>query len=305
MKLRMISLFLLAIIVLISCDKQAKEQVKSNSKEITTILVPKTPSGIPYYLAAKNSAKFDVEFFMNHSSANARFLRNDVSLMLMGVSVANSFAKQNVDFQVVNSTVDNLTYMVSKDLIVDLQDIKGKTLIFPFKDAPMEQLFTAIAKKKDLRLNRDYKVKYLPISSSMHLIQQKSDYIIFLPEPFLTKAIYTFKAKFITSLDELYKKEFANNHASQVVLMGRNVSKDILNELNDLVSVYCDSLVSNPDLMMSRIEDYPNYENYHKKSLERTTYHFQSGKTLKKSINNLYKNIKKDLYFEKNILEFD
>jgi hypothetical protein len=297
-KILKILLITLTIILIVACGK------KTNENTITKVLVPKTPSGIPVYLAVKDNPQYEVEFFLNHSQANAKFLRGDAQLLLTGVSVANSFAKQDLDFDVVCSVVDNLTFLVGNRAITDIELIKGETIIFPFADSPMEQLFTAIAKSYKLEAGKDYQVKYLPVTSSVELLKQGSDELVFLPEPFVTVATTKLGLKLGLSLNNYYQHVFKDAHASQVLLLSRDISKDKTSALSKEIESNILKLQQG-QLDLDVLTSYPNIMKFSLDTFRRTSYHYSQNKELQSNLDILHKNISKENNLAKHILELD
>lgn len=304
------SLLIIAIILLVfisGCKKEAKEQeLSGNESRVINVLLPQTPSSLPLYLALKDNPGFTLDFFLNHSQANAKFLRGDANLLLTGVSVANNFSSQGVEFDLISSQVDNLTHLVSNQEIGELSDIKGKTIVFPFADSPMELLFFAIAEKNNLVKDKDFTIKYLPFDTSMQLLRQGSDFLVWLPEPFASIAENKFKLKVSLSLDQLYQENFADNSAVQVLLISKDLDVKNIAIINYLTKLYADSLTTSPEKMLPQIaDDYPNSSDYTIQTLTRTSYNYQDGAKLKSSIEELYKLIKKENYLAKRVLELN
>lgn len=303
-------IFILLIILLITvtgCNKKSQQEELVNQKlKKVGVLLPQTPSSLPLYLALKDNPLFSLDFFLNHSQANAKFLRGDAKLLLTGISVANNFSNQGVEFDLISSQVDNLTHLVSSQEITSLEDIKGQTIVFPFADSPMELLFTVITEKNNLFKDTDYTVRYLPFNTSLQLLQTDSDLLVWLPEPFASIAENEFGLKVSLSLDQLYQDNFTDNSAVQVVLISKDLDIRTMASINYLTKLYIDSLNTNPDKMLLRLAtDYPNSSNYTTTTIQRTSYNFQEGKGLKLAIENLYNLIKKENNLAKRILEFN
>ncbi len=291
-------LILLIVLICLGCAK------KEESSGVKKILIPKTPSGIATYLAVKDNPAYQVEFYLNHSKANAKFLSNKADYLVTGVSVANNFAKQATDFKLVCSLVDNLTYLVSNHEIDSIEDIAGKTIYFPFKNAPMEVMFTAIANKHNLQASRDYNVKYLAIQSSVQLLKQGNQGIVFLPEPFATIATKANDLNINLSLDELYRSAFPDNHACQVVLLTHDKDMKKVKELTANIEAKTKAIINN-QINMQDLNEYPNFEKFSAQTIQRTIYHFSSGNYLNSNLDTMFKNIAKDNKLADYILELD
>lgn len=307
MKKSLFSLLIALIIVISACNNETqKEEMSSDSKNQINVLLPQTPSSLPLYLALKDNPLFSLDFFLNHSQANAKFLRGDAKLLLTGTSVANNFSNQGVEFDLISSQVDNLTHLASNQVIKSLADIKGQTIVFPFANSPMELLFYALAEKNNLFKDKDYSIRYMPFDTSLQLLQQESDLLVWLPEPFASIAENKFNLNISLSLDQLYQANFPGNKAAQVVLISKDLDLKNIASISYLTKLYIDSLRTNPERMLLQIgEDYPNSSNYTSTTIKRTSYNYQDGESLKLAIENLYNLIKKENYLAKRILELN
>ncbi len=299
-------IIIVSVILLVACTKEKSEDIKTAEINKVTVLLPQTPSSLPLYFALKDTPLFEVELFLNHSQANAKFLRGDAKLLLTGISVANSFSKQGVDFDLLSSQVDNLTHLVSNDQISTLTDIKDKTIVFPFADSPMEILFTKIAEKKQLIKDHDYQVQYMPFSTSLQLLQQGSDILVWLPEPFASLAESKFNLKINLSLDKLFRDNLADLNACQVVLLARDLDLRSMGAINYLAEVYIDSLKSQAEKFIARLpQDFPNRQAYNLNTIRRTSYNFNQGEDLATAIDSLYKLLDKENHLAERILELN
>ena len=291
-------LMMLTLILLVSCATEKRENYK--------VLVPKTPSGIPVYLALKDKDNFEVEFFLNHSKANAKFLRGDVDMLLTGVTIANSFAKQDVEFDIMCSVVDNLTYIVGNEQINRVEDLRGKTLVFPFADSPMESMFIVCAETLGLKKDIDFKVKYMQFNLSIEKLKTGAELLVFLPEPFVSIATDKFDLKLGLGLEDIYQSCFPNSNSAQVILLSKGLDSTVLNEINSDIDKTIKYINGNGGKVIETIKgEYPNSEKFTLKTLERTKYNFLSGTELKKAINSFYKNIGKESQIEEHILELN
>ncbi len=306
MKNILLVIALLLMLLIGGCNKD--NQIKQESQELTkiTVLLPQTPSSLPLYFALKDNPMFNIELFLNHSQANAKFLRGDAKLLLTGLSVANSFSKQGLDFDLLNAQVDNLTHLVANQYIEKIEDIKGKTLVFPFADSPMEILFTKIASLNNLTKDIDYKLQYMPFSTSLQLLQETSDLLVWLPEPFASLAENKFKQKVSLSLDQLFKEHIKGISASQVVLLARDLDLRSIGAIHYLSKVYIDSLKNHPQVFLDRLDqDFPNRNAYNLQTIQRTAYNFLDGQDLSTSLDSLFKILNKENHLAERILELN
>jgi len=307
MKRSLYIILIALVIVLVGCNKESQNnEINSVNIEKINVLLPQTPSSLPLYLALKDNPIFTLDFFLNHSQANAKFLRGDAQLLLTGISIANNFSSQGVDFDLISSQVDNLTHLVSNQEINSLSEIKGQTMVFPFADSPMELIFTAIAEKNNLFKDIDYTIRYLPFNTSLQLLQQDSELLVWLPEPFVSIAENKFNLQVSLSLNQLYYDNFTNNSAVQVVLLSKDLDIKNVASINYLTKLYIDSLNTNPEKMLLHLSaDYPNSSSYTTTTIKRTSYSYKDGNDLKNAIANLYTLIKKENYLATRILELN
>lgn len=299
---------LLLAISLFICGCMKKKEAANNQVEEKRIrvLLPQTPSSLPLYFALKDNTMFEIEFYLNHSLANAKFIRGDAELLLTGLTVANSFSKEGLDFHLLSSQVDNLTHLVANDSLVSIEEIKGRTLIFPFADSPMEIVFTKIAEKHDLIQGKDYLVQYYPFTTSLQLLQEGSDFLVWLPEPFVTIAESKFKKKVSLSLNQLFTENITQINACQVLLLARNLDLRSEGVVNYLSKIYVDSLTWQAEKFINRLpENFPNRDAYHLQTIKRSSYNFLAGKELESSLDSLFKILKKDNYLAERILELN
>lgn len=286
--------------------KEESQSSASESGNIINVLLPQTPSSLPVYLALRDNPQFAIDFFINHSQANAKFLRGDAQLLLTGISVANSFSNQGLDFDLMSSQVNNLTHLISTKEIKNLSEIKNQTIVFPFADSPMELLFTAIAEKNNLEKGQDYSVQYKSFDTSLQLLQQGSNLLVWVPEPFASLAESKFQLKIGLSLDQLFKDNLGDFNASQVVLLSKDLDIKDVAGINYLTKVYIDSLRSDPGKFLSYLpQDFPNRQAYTQETITRTSYFYLDGKNLSKSITNLYTLINRKNYLAERILDLN
>ncbi len=299
-------LALIMIILLTACGKDIEKEGQQTKQSKINVLLPQTPSSLPLYFALKDNPIFQVELFLNHSQANAKFLNGQAKLLLTGISVANSFSQQGVDFDILNSQVDNLTHLVGHDLITNFSQIKGRKIIFPFADSPMEVLFTEIAKQHNLVKNQDYTIEYMPFTTSLQVLQQGQDLLVWLPEPFVSLAEDKFNLKVGLSLDKEFRSQLADINACQVLLLARDLDLRTQGAIHYLSKVYIDSLKKQPEKFINRLpQDFPNRQAYNLRTLKRTSYNFTHGADLKSTTDSLFKLLNKENNLAERILELN
>ena len=105
------------------------------------IYTPPTPSSIPLILAARNLENTKVTIFANHSQAHTLFLRDDVPILVTGLSVGIDFFRQGIPVQIVNSYISGLTYLVTRGKPVQtFRELQGQELYLPFEGSPIEEI---------------------------------------------------------------------------------------------------------------------------------------------------------------------
>lgn len=151
------------------------------------IYAPASPSSIPVIIAAEEIPGAEVTIFTDHSQANTLFLRDDVDLLVTGLSVGVSFFSQDVPVQMVNSYVAGLTYLVTHgEEVYSFSDLRGKELVVPFEGSPIEEVTRFFVAQEGLVWGENIEPMYLPFPSAMELLKQGEIDAVALPEPFVT-----------------------------------------------------------------------------------------------------------------------
>lgn len=181
-KMFAIGLFVSLVLMLLPVVVLAEARIR--------IYAPPTPSSIPLILAAQNLPDADITIFANHSQAHTLFLRDDVQILVTGLSVGLDFFRQGIPVQIVNSYVSGLTYLVTKDKPVQtFRELQGQELYLPFEGSPIEEITRFFAAREGLDLKKDFKVLYAPFPSVLELLKQGKVAAVALPEPSVTLAI--------------------------------------------------------------------------------------------------------------------
>ncbi len=69
------------------------------AQEVLKINAPPTPSSIPVILAARNMENAEITIFSNHSQAHTLFLRDDIQMLVTGLSVGVNFFKMGFRYR--------------------------------------------------------------------------------------------------------------------------------------------------------------------------------------------------------------
>jgi NitT/TauT family transport system substrate-binding protein len=154
------------------------------------IYAPPTPSSIPFLLAARHLDNMDVTIFANQSQAHTLFLRDDVQILVTGLSVGINFFKEGVPVRIVNSYVSGLTYLVtSAKPVQHFRELQGQELYLPFEGSPIEEVTKFFVKQEGLDLKNDFKVVYSPFPAMLELLKKGQAKAVALPEPSVTIAL--------------------------------------------------------------------------------------------------------------------
>lgn len=163
--------------------------VVSMAQEVLKIYAPPTPSSIPVILAARNMENAEITIFSNHSQAHTLFLRDDIQMLVTGLSVGVNFFQNGVPVQIINSYVSGVTDLITRDTQVQsFKELRGKEIYLPFEGAPIEEITAFFVAQEGLSLKEDFKVIYAPFESSFELLKQGKAQIVPLPQPLATVA---------------------------------------------------------------------------------------------------------------------
>ena len=163
--------------------------VAGMAQEVLKIYAPPTPSSVPVILAVRNMENTEITIFFNHSQAHTLFLRDDIQMLVTGLSVGVNFFQNGVPVQVINSYVSGLTDLITRDKQVQsFKEVQGEEIYLPFEGAPIEEITAFFVAREGLSLKEDFKVVYAPFESSFELLKQGKAGIVPLPQPLATVA---------------------------------------------------------------------------------------------------------------------
>jgi NitT/TauT family transport system substrate-binding protein len=164
------------------------------------LYTPATTTSVPIILAARELTAnpdatagrretFRLTIFSNHSQANTLFLRDDVDILVTGLSVGVGLFKNGAPIQVINCNVSGLTYLVTYGQQVEsMAGLKGQSLYVPFEGSPIEETSRFFAQREGLVWKQDVKPVYAASDSALALLKQGKALAVALPEPFVSLA---------------------------------------------------------------------------------------------------------------------
>lgn len=128
-----------------------------------------------------------VEIIENNSQANTAFLRGDIDILVSGLSVGVDMFRNNAPVQIVNTSVNGMSFLVTNGAKVEsLNDLKGKEIYIPFEGSPIEEAISFLAEQDGLVWGEDIQPVYSPFDASVALIKQRKVGAVVLPEPFVS-----------------------------------------------------------------------------------------------------------------------
>lgn len=163
--------------------------VSAMARDVINIYAPPTPSSIPVILAARNMENTEITIFSNHSQAHTLFLRDDIQMLVTGLSVGVNFFQNEIPVQIINSYVSGLTDLISRDKQAqNFKALRGEEIYLPFEGSPIEEITAFFVAQEGLSLTEDFKVVYTPFASAFELLKQGKAQAVPLPQPLATIA---------------------------------------------------------------------------------------------------------------------
>lgn len=161
---------------------------------------------------------------------------------------ANMFNK-GVDVRMANIVTWGLLYLMSREgKVGSLADLKGKTIVMPYKNDMPDLVFRAMATKVGLKAGRDYKLQYTgtPPQAMKMMIAGKAKMAV-LPEPAATGAMMMGMKNGIQITRALdLQKEWGRTigGGSKIPQAGMMVSGKLLNERPELIKDFNKAMVT-------------------------------------------------------------
>lgn len=274
----------------------------ANAKE--QVYLPTSPASIPLILALEKIPELEARMYINHSQANALFLRGDASLLLTGLAVGRKLYEQGIPLSIVASHVTGLSYIVSAKSVAPLRSFKDllhKKIWLPFPGSPVEEVCRYFAKQEGLKLGKDIEVGYTSFTAMTQLLESgKIEYAV-LPEPFVTVAEQKAAIKVQLSLVELwngYNK--GNSGYPQVALLAQqnwlSENQSLMEKFIVSLSQSIDFVQKHPQQAVDKTKQFFNLpDNVLIKSLFRTDFKMLYGEELNRVLRDYYHRIDQDL----------
>ncbi len=163
--------------------------------------------------------------------------------------VAANLFNKGVDVHMANIVTWGLLYLMSREGKVNsIADLKGKTIVMPYKNDMPDLVFRAMAAKAGLKPGRDFKLQYTgtPPQAMKMLIAGKAKMAV-LPEPAATGAqMMGIKngVKITRALD--LQKEWGRTigGSSKIPQAGMMVSGKLVNERPELITAFNKAMVA-------------------------------------------------------------
>lgn len=218
---RVIFLILLTTLALFSCKKDKKiERVE------LVIAVPKTISSIPLLeLDGKviNGITIKTEFFQDHIVTMAEFVSGKREMIMTGFTQGVATYHGNPNIRHLVTPVWGVSSLISNDANVkSLEDLKGKKVLVPFKNSPLDLQLKAIIKKAGLE--GEIVLDYAPPQQAVGMLVSKKADAVSVPEPLASKLIAGKKGykvfSFAERWGELYDGEMRTPQVSLFVSKG-------------------------------------------------------------------------------------
>lgn len=270
--------------------------------EKIVIAGPGTPSSIPWILAAKKMNNVTVDIIENTSQANTAFLRGDIDVLVSGLSVGVDLYRNEAPVQIVNTSVNGMSFLVTYGEKVDnLRALKGQEIYVPFEGSPIEEAISFLARQEGLVWGEDLKPVYSPFEASIALLKQGKAKAVVLPEPFVS--LIEGQSGLFVSID-LYAVwndvARSNDGYPQVAAFARREwaesHKTELEEFNAALIEAVDYVSNNPNEAVAAVKDsFKQPEPVLLKSVSRMHYLVLSGLEMKQSVSAYYKLIGKPL----------
>ncbi|MBN2546884.1 MAG: ABC transporter substrate-binding protein [Spirochaetes bacterium] len=152
----------------------------------TVIYAPSTPTSLPLLIASEVLSDTEVVLYVNHSQANALFLKGDVQIISTGFSVGKNFFDNKVPVIVINSYVSGLTHLVTYGKhFNNFTELKGSEIYLPFQNSPIEEITKFFILSEGLKWG-DFKPVYSQFQSSVELLKNGKAKVVPLAEPFVS-----------------------------------------------------------------------------------------------------------------------
>jgi NitT/TauT family transport system substrate-binding protein len=263
---------------------------------------PATPSSIPLILAAEKLGNAQVQIIQNNAQANTAFLRNEINILVSGLSVGVDLRKNGAPVQLLSSYVTGLSFLVTYgEKVESLSDLKGQEIYLPFEGSPIEEATMFLAAKEGLVWGVDLKPVYSPFDASVVLLKEGKAKAVVLPEPFVS--LVENEPNLFVSLDYFTAWNAAAETAAGYPQVGAFVNDEWARQNPEQLAAFNDALAEailfiqdDPEEAVARVKDqFKLPESVLLRSIQRTRFSLSTSEQLKAEVNGYYELIGKPL----------
>ena len=276
---------------------------EKKKRETIVIYVPATPASIPVLIAGSQMPNTSCVVFKNHSQAHQLFLNKEVDILFTGLSVGLIFFEKNLQIRILNSYVTGVTHLLTYgNKISNFSQLKGKTIIVPFENSPIDELTRFFIEREGLVYGKDIKVAYALPNGAKALLESGKNQAAPLPEPLVSVLLSKpGPVKYSFSYYDYYNKiaQNAKGYPQVAALLRADFSgekKEYLEKLNYELRAAIQLTRENPDeAVRLTINQFGLSAEIMKKALARSVFHFNSSDSLAREVYEYYRTIGKPL----------
>ena len=178
---------------LYGCSEQNNSISTGNNQTLNRISIGGSPIVITILMAylAKQSQlqeavkEIDFRIWKNHDQLRADAVSGTLQVSATPTSLAANLYQKGVGIKLLNVLVWGILYVFSTNKNVNTwQDLKGKTILVPFRGGLPSQLFTFLVKANNLNPQTDIKIEYTSdFAQAVQLLLAGKGDIALLSEP--------------------------------------------------------------------------------------------------------------------------
>ena len=285
-----------------ACSTQPTPEPEVAEPEIITLYAPESTSSIPLILAVNELDNFEIVLYSNQSQANTLFLRGDVPLLVIGLSVGFDLFENEAPVQIANSYVTGTSYLVTYGKEVkSFAELKGESIYVPFEGSPIEEASIYFTEKEGLDWKTDFTPVYSPFDASVALLKEGKLSAVVLPEPMVSvvrsqEDVYVSLSYYdlwnqnnpgadgYPQVGTMVNTEWAATHAEDIERFNTALAEAITLTQND------------PEAAAAAVTEYYKFpEPVLVKALQGTNYQLTTGAKMQEVIENYYEVIGKPL----------